>query len=237
MVLAALYLGQEELILVGAPSEVGQVVGISVIDTQVAGFTLLEVKYPYAGNLVVSTGHRIFDVFESGWSGVNIHQRIISHMGYIFFIEGDIVPFGRPKDSLLDPELIAMDGLSGDDIFIFGNCNREARFGLSSQEEVVIHGISHRSLRMVIGSVFCFFRQGDLEHRALYEVVIDIEMVGCFHHHLAAVHIYDVGIAFELVGLGKFRNIDTTYFFPLGVKDSDIPIFVVHVGFGARDPL
>ena len=116
-------------------------------------------------------------------------------MAYIFHVESNVITLRRPEDTFVDTELIAVYELTRDDIFIFGHSDREAGFLLGCQEKVVIHSIRHSSLLVVIDSVFCLFRNCDRENRPFDQVVIHIEMIRSFYHHLVSVYIRDGRVA------------------------------------------
>jgi hypothetical protein len=123
-------------------------------------------------------------------------------LAHVLDIESDVIALGRPEDSPLNTELIAVDKLARDDIFVFGNSDGEARVALGSQEQVIVHGIGDGFLLVVIDPIFCFFRNSDREDRSLDQIVIDVEVIGGFHYYLIAVNISDVGEALNLIRIG-----------------------------------
>ena len=131
MVLLAVHLGDEYIFLVGAPGDIGEVhlalVHRGVADrVEINQFTGSRLIDAHGNPVALHAGHGILDGHGLGLTGFGIHQRIVHHHALVHAIEGQTAGLGRPEETAVDAELVAVDTLAEDHIVAVATLNEIA---------------------------------------------------------------------------------------------------------------
>ena len=123
-VLLTIDFGDIDILLVGVPADVGEVVltlgdgGLVTAGVEIEDGALGSVIDAHSHFMALHAGHGVFEGLLAGNTGCSVDEGIIGHHGLIHTVEGQKIAFGRPEGTLLDAELIAVHGLSENDVLI-----------------------------------------------------------------------------------------------------------------------
>ena len=138
VILVAVQLKHVDGLRVGAPCDVGEVAVGGVAGLQIDGLAALHVVDADSHLVARHACHRIFVGLFLGHARVDVHLRIVAHLGLVHAVEGQTQSVGAPEKSLHDAELIAVYGLAVDNLpRAVGSELCFAAFGIAHEELVV----------------------------------------------------------------------------------------------------
>ena len=172
VVLLSVYLRHIDVFLVGAPRDVCQI-HLLLLDALVLACLEVDLLHRYGvvnsdGDLVaLHSGHRVFYRFRLSLAGFGVHDGVVFHHALIHAVEGQPRLSGRPEDSLVDAELVAVHAFAQHDVITVARLN-----------QLVVH---------IKASVFCLHT---LVCRGFQHILIFIFLLGGEHlRHLSVEHI------------------------------------------------
>ena len=199
MILVAVQFNHVDIPLVGRPADVGEITVSGVACLQINGSSGLHIIYSHRHFMARHACHRVFVRLQRGDARGGVHLRIVRHHALVHPVKCKIAALRAPISAFPDAELIAVDCLPIDHIFL---CIRRTAHGcrvyhfaeiaLACHKQAVARRVGQQAVRLAevhVGGAFPF-RRLYAEHvgQLLLPEVIPEHVVliafACFHFPL-----------------------------------------------------
>ncbi len=154
----AAYHGYIDRSAIGTPGDIGEVLIAGLSGFEVDGAVALQVVYAQCHLMTFLPGHGIADAFAYSRRRFYFgNERVFRNHGLVHAVESDLIPVGRPEDSFIDTEFIAVRGLPVQNVFVLFVADVLLP-AICRQPEVLLQGISHTQTVGRYLGVHSFFR-------------------------------------------------------------------------------